>query len=88
MKLQGMELGLRALAAAGALMLGTVQCGKAANTRFEPARDDSGAMTEPEAFDQFLGRVRKEGGGLVRDHVKRTACFPSLPPLVLPIRCN
>ena len=76
-----MELGLRALAAAGALMLGTVQCGKAANTRFEPARDDSGAMTEPEAFEQFLGRVRKEGGGLVRDHVKRTACLHYCRPL-------
>ncbi|CAL8471165.1 g10707 [Coccomyxa elongata] len=59
--MRGMELGLRALAAAGALMVGTVQCGKRENTRYEPPRDASGAMTDPAAFDAFLGRVRKEG---------------------------
>ena len=61
--MQGMQLGLRAMAAAGALMVGTVQCGKRENTRYEPPRDASGAMTDPAAFDAFLGRVRKEGEG-------------------------
>lgn len=64
--MQGMELGLRALAAAGALMVGTVQGGKRENTRYEPPRDASGAMTDPAAFDAFLGRVRKEGEGKLR----------------------
>ena len=56
-----MEAGLRAMAAAGSLMVGSLQGGRREVTRFEPARDSSGAMTDPAAFDDYLGRVRAEG---------------------------
>lgn len=58
---QGMEAGLRAMAAGGSLMVGTLQGGRREATRFEPDRDATGAMTDPAAFDSFLGRVRAEG---------------------------
>ncbi|EIE19802.1 FAD/NAD(P)-binding domain-containing protein, partial [Coccomyxa subellipsoidea C-169] len=59
--MKGMEAGLRALAAGGSLMVGTLQGGSREATRFEAARGTNGAMTDPAAFDGFLDRVRAEG---------------------------
>lgn len=61
---QGMEAGLQAMAAGGSLMVGTLQGGSREATRFEPDRDAAGAMTDPAAFDAFLGRVRAGGAPL------------------------
>lgn len=59
---QGMQLGLRALAAGGSLMLGTLQGGRREVTRFEPERDPkTGNLADQPAFEQYLGRVQKEG---------------------------
>lgn len=56
-----MEAGLQAMAAGGSLMVGTLQGGAREATRFEPDRDANGAMTDPAAFNAFLGRVRAGG---------------------------
>lgn len=58
---QGMEAGLRVLAAAGSVMLGTVQGGGREATRFEPHRDDAGNILDPDALETFLAGVRKLG---------------------------
>ncbi len=71
-----MEAGLRALAAGGSLMVGTLQGGSREATRFEAARGTNGAMTDPAAFDGFLGRVRAEGGA---------AAFLFIPGLFTPL---
>ena len=49
------------MAAAGSLMVATLQGGRRETTRFEPDRDASGAMTDPAAFDGFLAGIRAEG---------------------------
>ncbi|CAL8471472.1 g11014 [Coccomyxa elongata] len=59
--MKGMEAGLRAMAAGGSLMVGTLQGGSREATRFEPDRNAAGTITDPAAFDAFLGRVRAGG---------------------------
>lgn len=59
--LQGMELGLHALAAGGSIMVGTLQGGHREQCRFEPERDDAGKMVDMPAFDKYLAGIRKEG---------------------------
>lgn len=73
-----MEAGLRAMAAAGSLMVGSLQGGRREVTRFEPDRDSSGAMTDPAAFDDYLGRVRAEGALLPSSLNPCAVSFPML----------
>ena len=58
---QGMELGLQTLAAAGAVMLVTLQGGKREASRFQAERDKAGDMTNQHAFNSYLRGVRKTG---------------------------
>ena len=59
--MQGMELGLQTLAAAGATMLVTLQGGRREASRFEAERDKAGDMTNQPAFDSYLRGVRTTG---------------------------
>ena len=56
-----MELGLQTLAAAGAVMLVTLQGGKREASRFEIERDKAGDMINQPAFNSYLRGVRKTG---------------------------
>ncbi len=58
---QGMELGLQTLAAAGAMTVVMLQGGKREASRFEVERDKAGNMTNQPAFDSHLRGVRKTG---------------------------
>jgi hypothetical protein len=58
-----MEAGLRVLAAAGGVMLGTLQNGAREATRFEPQRDEAGNIADAASFEAYLARVRKIGAG-------------------------
>ena len=58
---QGMELGLQTLAAAGATMMVTLQGGKREECRFNAERDKAGDMANQAAFDNYLRGVRKTG---------------------------
>ena len=58
---QGMELGLQALAAAGAMTVVTLQGGKREASRFEVERDKAGDIANQPAFDSYLRGVRKTG---------------------------
>ena len=58
---QGMELGLQTLAAAGAMTVVTLQGGKREASRFEVERDKAGDMTNQPTFDSYLRGVRKTG---------------------------
>ena len=58
---QGIEQGLQTLAAAGAMMLVTLQGGRREASRFEAERDKAGDMTNQPAFDDYLRGVRKTG---------------------------
>jgi hypothetical protein len=72
-----MQMGLRALAAGGALMVATLQGGRREMTRFEPERDpQTGDMTDQPAFEQYLGRVNKEGMTSVK--------HPNVTPRIIP----
>lgn len=59
--MQGMELGLRAMAAGGAALVATLQGGPRETTRYEPERDLNGAMSDPAALEAYLAGVRKQG---------------------------
>lgn len=63
-RMQGVALGLEALAAAGSQMVGTSQGGRREVTRHEAFRNESGTMTDQPAFRKYLDGVRKEGARL------------------------
>ncbi len=56
---QGLELGLRALVAAGATRVRTLQQG--AQAVHDLARAPDGALADPAAFEAYLAGVRKFG---------------------------
>lgn len=56
---QGMELGLRALVAAGAKSVMTLHCSRYFS--FQPLLDAQGTLTNAAAFEEFLSSVRSEG---------------------------
>ena len=58
---QGMQLGLQTLAAAGAMTVVTLQGGKRKVSCFEVERDKAGDMTNQPAFDSYLRGMRKTG---------------------------
>ncbi len=60
MCMQGVVLGLRALVAAGAVKLCTLQEVKADAT-FIVERDSEGNLADPAAFEEYLNLVRSEG---------------------------
>lgn len=73
---QGMELGLRTLAAGGSLMVGTLQGGKREQCRFEPERDHDGVLADEPAFDNYIAGIRKQGALL---HTMLAHPWPGYP---------
>jgi hypothetical protein len=73
---QGMQMGLRVLAAAGALTVGTGQDGPREMTRFEPLRDSkTGNMSDQPAFEEYLKRVERQGVTPLPGHQTLITCF-------------
>lgn len=75
---QGMELALRALVAAGATRVRTLQTG--AQAVHDVARTPDGAVADPAAFEAYLAAMHAEGEhpALSLPGMVRRYCIPSV----------
>ena len=80
--MQGVILALEALVAAGSQMVGTSQGGRMDATRHEALRDDdTKAMLDEPAFEQYLKGVRK-GGEWTLHSLSAVCCYVGASKLI------